>query len=61
VDELEAIVRNRLCQVCSDRGVDGTYGLEQPADCALFRLFPGVVQAIRSTSSDDINDYVGHS
>ena len=58
VDELEAIVRDKLCHVCSDRGVDGKCGLEQRADCALFRLFPGVVQAIRSTKSDDINDYV---
>lgn len=58
VDELEAIVRNTLCHVCSDRGVDGTCGLEQPADCALFRLFPGVAHAIRSTNSGDINDYV---
>jgi hypothetical protein len=56
--ELETIVRNKLCHVCSERTVDGNCGLEQPADCALFRLFPEVARAIQSTHSDDINDYV---
>jgi hypothetical protein len=56
--ELEAVVRNRICGVCSDRTVDGTCGLEEPAGCALFRLFPQVAQAIQSTHSDDIQDYI---
>lgn len=56
--EVEALVRNRICGVCSDRTVDGTCGLEEPDECALFRLFPRVAQAIRSTHSDDIQDYI---
>ena len=56
--ELEALVRDRICGVCSDRTVDGTCGLEEPAGCALFRLFPQVARAIRSTHSDDIQDYI---
>ena len=56
--ELEAVVRDGICRVCSDRKVDGTCGLEEPAGCALFRLFPQVAQAIQSTSSDDIQDYI---
>ena len=56
--EVEALVRNRICGVCSDRTVDGTCGLEEPAECALFRLFPRVAQAIQSTHSDDIQDYI---
>jgi hypothetical protein len=56
--ELEALVRNRICGVCSDRTVDGTCGLEEPAECALFRLFPQVAQAIQSTRSDNIQDYI---
>ena len=56
--EVEALVRNRICGVCSDRTVDGTCGLEEPAECALFRLFPQVAQAIQSTHSDDIQDYI---
>jgi hypothetical protein len=56
--EVEALVRNRICGVCSDRTVDGTCGLEKPDECALFRLFPRVAQAIRSTHSDDIQDYI---
>lgn len=56
--ELEGIVRERICRACSDRAVDGTCGLEEPSNCALFRLFPQVAAAILSTQSDDILDYV---
>jgi hypothetical protein len=56
--ELEAIVRNRICKVCTERTVDGQCGLEQPSSCALFRLFPQVAQAIQSVSSDDIHQYI---
>jgi hypothetical protein len=58
LSELEAIVRNQICAVCSDRTVDGECGLAQPNDCALFRLFPYVAKAIQRTSSDDIRDYI---
>jgi len=56
--ELEAIVRNRICGICSDRTVTGECGLEQPSDCALFRLFPQVAEAILSVTSDDIQQYI---
>jgi len=56
--ELEELVRNRICGVCSDRKVDGSCGLEQPGQCALFRLFPQVAEAIESTRSDSIEDYI---
>ena len=56
--ELESIVRNRICQVCTSRTVGGECGLEQPSDCALFRLFPQVAQAIQSVHSDDIHHYI---
>jgi hypothetical protein len=56
--ELEAIVRDKICRVCSDRNADGSCGLEQPSSCALFRLFPQVAQAIESTHSDEIQDYI---
>jgi hypothetical protein len=58
LEELEAIVRNRVCSVCSDRTVDGTCGREEPSDCALFRLFPEVARAILATDSSDIRDYI---
>jgi len=57
--ELEAIVRNRICKVCTSRTVDGDCGLENPSSCALFQLFPQVAQAIASVDSEDINDYIG--
>ena len=56
--ELEAIVRDRICRVCSDRTEEGKCGLEEPSACALFRLFPQVAQAIQSVNSNDINDYI---
>lgn len=56
--ELEAIVRNRICKVCTERTVDGQCGLEEPSSCALFRLFPEVARAIHSVKSDDIQDYI---
>jgi hypothetical protein len=56
--ELEAIVRNRVCRVCTERTADGECGLEEPDRCALFHLFPHVARAIDSVRSDDVNDYV---
>jgi hypothetical protein len=58
IEELESILRGKICAVCSDRDAKGDCGLENPSDCALFRLLPVVAAAIQSTSSDDIRDYV---
>ena len=58
LEELESIVRAKICAVCSDRDGKGGCGLEDPSICALFRLFPQVARAIQSTESDDIRDYV---
>ena len=56
--QLEAIVRNRICKVCTERTSDGECGMEQPSSCALFRLFPQVAQAIQSVHSNDICQYI---
>jgi hypothetical protein len=56
--ELENLVRDRICGVCSDRNMEGTCGLEDPGQCALFRLFPQVAGAIQSTRSDNVEDYI---
>jgi hypothetical protein len=58
LDELEAIVRGRICRVCTDRTVDGDCGWEEPSSCALFRLFPQVARAVLSVNSEDIRDYI---
>ncbi len=58
VEELEKIIRDQICRVCSDRKVDNTCGLEDPGRCALFRMFPQVARAVESTHSDDIRDYI---
>src|ERR1700730_3896738 len=57
-EELESIIRERICRVCTDRTVEGECGLEDPSSCALFRLFPQVARAVQSVSSDDIRDYI---
>ena len=57
-DEIEAIVRNRICSVCTERTTEGQCGLESPFSCALFRLFPQVAQAIQSVDSNDIHQYI---
>ena len=56
--ELELLVRNRICSVCTERTVDGQCGLEQPSSCALFQLFPQVALAIQSVQSEDIEQYI---
>ena|SRR5579872_2764722 len=56
--EIEVIVRNRICSVCTARTVDGECGLDEPSSCALFRLFPQVAHAIQTVHSDDIQQYV---
>ena len=58
MEELEAIVRERICRICTERTVDGECGLEEPSSCALFRLFPQVARAVQSVNSDDIRDYI---
>ena len=56
--ELESIVRNKICRLCTDRKVNGECDLEEPASCALFRLFPQVALAIQSVNSDDAGPYI---
>jgi hypothetical protein len=58
VDELESIVRSRICAVCSDRTAEGTCGMEDPNHCSLFQLFPLVAQAILATESENLEDYI---
>src|SRR3954465_3874405 len=56
--ELESIVRDRVCHVCTDRTPTGECGLEEPSSCSLFQLFPLIAKAIQSVTSDDIQPYI---
>jgi hypothetical protein len=56
--ELESIVRDRVCHVCTERTPTGECGLEEPSSCSLFQLFPLVAKAIQSVTSDDIQPYI---
>jgi len=56
--ELEPILRARICRVCSARREDGSCGLENPAECAIFRYLPEVARAIQATDSTEVADYL---
>jgi hypothetical protein len=58
LDELEAIVRSRLCSLCNARTVEGACGADQPEHCSLLTLFPLVAQAVMATESDDFQTYI---
>jgi hypothetical protein len=58
LEELEAILRRRICPVCVEGTALGECGLNNPDDCSLFRLFPRVAMAIQSTDSEKIEDYI---
>lgn len=58
LDELEAIVRTRICAVCSERTAAGVCGMDKTVRCSLFELFPLVAQAILATDSEGIGPYI---
>jgi len=58
VDELEAIVRNRICAACTKRTAEGVCGTQDPGNCEMFRLFPLVAQAILATESEELEPYL---
>ncbi|MGB9604419.1 MAG: hypothetical protein ACP5U2_00210 [Bryobacteraceae bacterium] len=58
LDELEALVRSRICRECEVRTPEGACALPEQESCKLFELFPLVAQAILATDSDDIQDYI---
>jgi hypothetical protein len=58
LEEIQAIVRNRICSVCSTRTVDGACGAEEPEHCSLQSLFPLVAQAVMATESDRLEPYI---
>lgn len=57
-EELEATIRARVCAACTDRTSDALCLLEDPNHCALFQLFPLVVQAVLATESAELEPYV---
>ncbi len=58
IEELEAVVRTRLCGICDKRTIEGICGVEEPQRCSLFGLFPLVAQAILATESEAIGPYL---
>jgi hypothetical protein len=58
VEELEAIVRKKICAVCDVRTAEGACGRPETEGCSLFQLFPYVAQAILATDSDRIEPYI---
>jgi hypothetical protein len=58
LEELEAIIRNRICSLCGTRTVEGACGAEEPEHCSLLTLFPLVAEAVAATGSDDLQPYI---
>jgi hypothetical protein len=58
LEEIQAIVRNRICSLCSTRTVEGACGAEEPEHCPLQSLFPLVAQAVMATESDQLEPYI---
>ena len=55
---LQETLRQRICDVCIDRKLDGSCALTDPAECALFDRFPRIVHAVSRVQSDNLDDYV---
>ncbi len=58
IEEVEAVLRKRLCSVCSDQTADGDCGLADPGSCTLFQRLPSVAEAIVSVDSAKMEDYI---
>ncbi len=58
LEEMEAIVRSRICAACGERTVEGVCGTKDPDHCSLFSLFPLVAQAVLATESDEMEPYL---
>jgi hypothetical protein len=58
LEELEAIIRKRICSLCNERTVEGACGAGEPEHCSLLTLFPLVAQAVIATEGEDDQAYV---
>jgi hypothetical protein len=58
LEQLEEIVRTRICAICPERESQDTCSPQEAAHCSLFQLFPLVAQAILATDSSELEDYV---
>lgn len=58
LDELEALVRKRICAACELRADERACSHRTPGRCALFELFPLVAQAIAATESGPLENYL---
>jgi hypothetical protein len=58
LEELEAIIRNRICSLCNTRTLEGACGAGEPGHCSLLTLFPLVAQAVAATESDNLQPYL---
>jgi hypothetical protein len=54
-DQVAALVRSRICAVCVPG--EGSCAEQPRGGCALFDLFPLVVQAIVASESQELADY----
>ena len=53
-----AILRERVCSVCTDRLADGTCGLSDERTCAFDKHIEQIVAAISRVRSPHVQDYI---
>jgi hypothetical protein len=58
LEELETIVRKRICSICDMRTVEGACGSSEPGQCSLLSLFPLVAEAVMATDGNTLEAYV---
>ena len=57
-EELEELIREKICGICDEFGPDGKCSELAQGECSLFHLFPLVAKTIQETTSEDINVYL---
>jgi hypothetical protein len=58
MDELEELIRTRVCMECIDRTGMGICGMGRVDECPLNRFMPQIVKAVKSVQTEKMDDYV---
>ena len=58
LQELERRLKEQICPVCIERGVDGSCNLWDLNECPITSHLPRLVEVVRSVHSDLMEDYV---
>ena len=56
--QLEALLRERVCRVCTDRNVDGSCDRLPEGSCTIMQKLPSVAEAILNVNSRQMAPYI---